>query len=266
MSQRNPSPTSAEPTTRRRNAGRAGGLLAAAVTAGAVLAAAGPSWAAVGANSSAYALAVHKVVGIVTVPATPTSTYPSGGNNSAVPLDLGALGKVGVLNADTSGNQGNGTSTAFASAADVALLAVAPSLPAISADAVSATCSDDAPATPTGSTTLTNAKLGPTSALDLHPAANDTVLNVPGVAKVVLNQQSLKGGVLTVNAIHVQLGTNGALGDIVIGHVSCGPNVQTAAADAFSFQQLPLILGGIAVLVLIGAGVRFGVRRLSTSA
>ncbi|MDT4981311.1 MAG: hypothetical protein QOG07_3190, partial [Pseudonocardiales bacterium] len=32
--------------------------------------------------------------------------------------------------------------------------------------------------------------------------------------------------------------------------------------DAFSFQNLPIILGGIAVLAMIGMAVRTGTRRL----
>lgn len=226
----------------------------------------GPANAAVGANSTAYGISVHNVVGVVSIPATPQSTFPPGSNESSVPLDLGSLGKVGVLNADTSGDTTTGQSSAFASAADVALLEQKPSLPAISADAVSATCNDTAPNTPTGSTTLTNATLGGTTVLDVKPAANDVVLNVSGVAKVILNQQSLSNGKLTVNAIHIILGSNGSLGDIIIGHVTCGPNVPTAVGDAFSFQQLPFILAGLGVLVLVGFGVRAGARRVRGAA
>jgi len=223
--------------------------------------AATPAFAAphTGANASAYGASVHKVIGIVTIPPTPVSTFPSGGSTSSVPLNLGALGNLGVLTASTSGNDGTGTSAALGRVANVALLKTG-ALPAISADAVQATCTGTAPGAPTGASTIVNGKLGGTTLINVTPAPNTTLLNVPGLVRITLNQQTLTGGVLTVDAIHITLGPGASLGDIVLGNAVCGPNV--AVVDAFSFASTPIILGGVAVLLLVAFGARIGYRRL----
>lgn len=222
---------------------------------------AGPAAAAGGTSqSSAYGASIHKVLGIVTVPPTPTSQYQPGGTNSSVPLNLGALGNLGVLTAITAGDYGNGISSATGRVANVALLKTG-ALPAISADAVEASCAQNAPAQATGSSTIVNGKLGGSTLINATPAPNTVLLNLPGLVRIVLNQQYTDGnGVFQVNAIHIQLGTAGALGDIVLGHADCGKN--TPAVAAFSFGNTPLILGGIAVLLAITFGLLAGIRRL----
>ncbi|MDP9091562.1 MAG: choice-of-anchor P family protein [Actinomycetota bacterium] len=218
-----------------------------------------------GANSSAYGVSASLLSGAVNVPPTPVSTFPPGGTSHLVSVNLGAVGSVGVSDATTSGDSTAGTSSATAALTNVALLAL-PSVAAITADAVQATCSDTAPGAPTGSTTLTNAKLGGNTVLDVSPAANTKLINLPPLAVVTLNEQFTNAGMLTVNAIHIVLGPvvngQGSLGDIIIGHVTCGPNAPSAVGDAFSFQNLPVILGGLAVIVLVGFGIRTGIRRL----
>lgn len=233
-------------------------LLAVAGLAGLL---AGPAAAAGGTSqSNAYGASIHKVLGIVTVPPTPTSHYQPGGTNSSIPLNLGALGNLGVLTATTAGDYGNGVSSADGKVANVALLKTG-ALPAVSADAVEASCSQNAPAPATGSSTIVNGKLGGTTLINATPAANTVLLNVPGLVRIVLNQQYTDGtGVFNVNAIHIQLGTAGALGDIVLGHADCGKN--TPAVAAFSFGNTPLILGGIAVLLAIAFGLVAGIRRM----
>lgn len=204
--------------------------------------------------------------GTVHVGPLPNSNYPADpGEHDVAIVDLGTLGQVGAVRALTTGDT-KGNSTAFASAADVALVNnVANSFPAVSAELISATCTASGTAT-SGSSVFTNASIAGTALVNATPSANTVLLNTPGLLKVVLNEQTDSGGVLTVNALHVYLGpiVNGAgtLGDVIVAHATCGPNTPVVIGAAFSFQDLPIILGGIAVLVVIGLGVRAGARRI----
>jgi hypothetical protein len=220
------------------------------------------------ANSSAFGLeTIHPVLGLVSVSPQASITFPPGGTNNVLQVSLGALGGVGAVDTSAHGDTNAGTSSATSHIADVALLQPlgVPAFQGITASAVDASCSDNAPAAPTGSTTLTNAFLGSTQAIDISPAANDVLVNLPNLVRIVLNEQTTdSNGTLTVNAIHITLGTNGALGELVIGHVTCGPN--TPAVAAFSFGETPFILGGIAVLLALVFGIRAGVRRMHAQA
>lgn len=247
--------------------GRFGIALAAA--AGLFAAIAAPALAVdPNANSSAFGLRTipHKpILGLIAIQPQAQITFPPGGTNNALAVNLGALGGVGVIDTSATGNQAAGTSAATSHIADVALLsALNAAFPGISASAVDASCNDAAPAAPTGSTSLANAHLGANQVIDLSPAPNDVLLNLPGLVKLTLNEQTLSGGVLTVNAIHLQLGTNGSLGDLVIAHVTCGPNAPQT--PAFNFGETPIILGGIAVLLALVFGIRAGLRRTRAQA
>lgn len=68
-------------------------------------------------------------------------------------------------------------------------------------------------------------------------------------------------GTYSVTGLHVAL-LGGGGGFVDLAHVTVGPNVPTAATDAFSFQNLPIIIGGLAVLFLLAYGVRVGSRRV----
>lgn len=225
-----------------------------------------------GANSSAFGISATVLSGAVNVPPTPTSTFPPGGTTHLASVNLGTLGAVGAVNATTAGNSAAGTSSATGSAANVGLLRNAlTAFPAISADLVSATCRDAAPAAPVGSSTFTNVSISGKALLNVNPSPNTKLLNLPGVLVVTLNEQHTRAnGVFEVNAIHVELGpivnNKGTLADVIIGQATCGPNAQTAPGAAFSFQDLPVILGGLALLIALGFGVRAGVRRLHHAA
>lgn len=257
------------PTTTRRAA--RGIAIAGAVGALALTVAPAAQALDPGANASAFGISANLLSGTINVTPTPTSTYPPGGTNSVASVSLGTLGQVGAVNATTAGDSTAGTSSASGSVANVALLSVAPQVPGISADAVDATCSDTAPGAPTGQTTLTNAKLSTNAVLDLHPAANTKLINLPGVAVVTLNEQITSNGALTVNAIHIQLGpvnssNVGTLGDVILGSATCGPNAVTAPVDAFSFGSTPVIIVALALVIAAGFAVRTGMRRVSRRA
>lgn len=65
----------------------------------------------------------------------------------------------------------------------------------------------------------------------------------------------------SVSALHISL-LNNALAQADLAKVTVGPNAPTGDVDAFSFQNLPVIFGGIAALIALGYGIRFGVRRV----
>jgi hypothetical protein len=88
------------------------------------------------------------------------------------------------------------------------------------------------------------------------------------LVKLTTNFQTLNGsgepeadgsGIYSTTGLHLAL--LGTVGTVDLAKVTVGPNVPTAVSDAFSFQELPLILGGIAILVMLGFAGRFGVRR-----
>jgi hypothetical protein len=251
-------------------------LKSRAVRFGLALAAAGGLFAATAApalaldphaNSSAYGLkTVKPILGLLSIPSQANITFPPGGTNNALSVNLGALGGVGVIDTSATGNQSAGSSAATSHIADVALLgALNSAFPGLSANAVEASCSANAPAQPTGATTLVEAHLGQSQVINVSPAPNDVLLNLPGLVKLTLNQQFTDAnGSLNVNAIRLQLGTNGALGDLIIAHAQCGPNAPQG--PVFNFGETPIILGGIAVLLALVFGIRAGIRRTHAQA
>jgi hypothetical protein len=222
-----------------------------------ILLPAAPASAAPGdANSSAYALKVNVLAGTINVGPLATHTCPPtpGGTTSVVSASLGALGSARVLNGSATCDT-SGVSSATGSAANVALLGgVVTSLPAITATLISATCSANGSPPPLGSSTFVGATLG-TTAIVANPAPNTTILNVPSVIQVILNEQTLAGGVLTVNALHVIVGPGGILGDIIIGHAVCGPNTPVVGVPIFT-NIFYVGLGAIAIVALGGYLVR----------
>ncbi|HEY3629807.1 MAG TPA: hypothetical protein VGL21_02865 [Jatrophihabitantaceae bacterium] len=65
----------------------------------------------------------------------------------------------------------------------------------------------------------------------------------------------------SVSALHISL-LNNSLAEADLAKVTVGPNAATGDVDAFSFSNLPIIFGGIAALIALGYGLRFGVRRV----
>ena len=95
--------------------------------------------------------------------------------------------------------------------------------------------------------------------------APNTSFTVPGVASVVVNEQTLASpgtGDLVVNAIHITVLGGGAQ-DIIIGHAECGPAPSAEGAPLASGTGLKLGLGLLACGGL--AGSLIWLRRLRTS-
>jgi hypothetical protein len=152
---------------------------------------------------------------------------------------------TGVLNVSASGNAATPSSQASASVATVKAFE---SL--ISADAISSTCNATASGT-SGSTTLVNAVIPGVLNVSANPAPNTTLLNVGGIAKIVLNEQttSNSGGAtsITVNAVHIYLNLAPvATGDIIIAQSHC---------DTSSGNVVPVgTIGVLGVTALAGLG------------
>jgi hypothetical protein len=166
---------------------------------------------------------------------------------------------AGIINARTEG--GNlGSHAGFAtSSASVADLRVGPATsPAITATLIASKCTSNGDGS-TGSSTLTNVRvLGVLVAV--NPAPN-TVIPIPGVGSVTLNEQVRPTNgpgdtSIIVQAIHVRL--NGVLGtgDIVVAESRCrakGPDVVPVA---------PLGLIGVTAMLGMGfAGMQWKKRR-----
>jgi len=135
-------------------------------------------------------------------------------------------------------------------------------LAVLRADAVTAECTARSDGTTTGSATLVNARItDPTGAVTLlalpvNPGPN-TVLGVPGVADLILNEQSSAApGQLSVSALDVTLlGAPNSAARVRLGTVTCGPNARTAPIPLVAWRGLPvagatiLVVGAVALLI-----------------
>ncbi|MFF2957198.1 choice-of-anchor P family protein [Kitasatospora sp. NPDC057965] len=248
--------------TSRRTRNRTRLLAGAALTATLVCTAA-PAWAALAApQAKAYVVAADAVGSLVSVSPMPSSTYPSGGTNTLAGVHLGPFATDSVLTATTSGDPQAGTSGASAT---VDSLGVDLTLATVSLTGVNSTCT----ATPTGATG-SGLIAGGTVRVPLLPAitlqagaAPNTQVNVPGVATIVLNEQTTDAnGVLTVNAVRIALLPilNGA--NLTIGHAECGGAAPAEAVPMINPQVAAV--GGAAALAT-AAGV-FLLRRRNGAA
>ncbi len=170
-----------------------------------------------------------------TLAATPTVSLPSTGGgpftDSVASVNLTGILSTGVLDISTAGGNLNshaGYATSSASVADVDVLSGV-----LTADVIASTCTSNGDGS-SASTTLTNASVSGGSALAVNPAPN-TVVTLPGVGTITLNEQTgtdVVGSIstITVTAIHVHLTGVLASGDVYISRSVCevtGPDVLT---------------------------------------
>lgn len=127
-----------------------------------------------------------------------------------------------LLNASATRDDLTGEVNSRASTADVRLGLLTPNAP-ISATIFEATCRATQDGN-TGGTRLVGLQSGPlTDPIGASPSPN-TVINVPGIASVTINEQISNGdGSLTVNAIHIRLLGSIGTGDVIISSATCGP-------------------------------------------
>jgi hypothetical protein len=111
-----------------------------------------------------------------------------------------------------------------------------------------------------------------------HPSVNYTrtgvLTNVGDRYRIVYNEQFVDpDGSITVNAVHMYLLGDIAIGESIIGQVRCsthgaafpmtpppGPGVITAPNDSGSGSALPLVLAGVGLLVVVAVVVVLAVR------
>jgi hypothetical protein len=184
-------------------------------------------------------------------PLPSVTLLPGGGSvsnsvaNVCLPAPACNVLQTGVLQVSSSGTLGpTGGSTSSASVVNVA--ALTGTAAALTAQAVSSTCTVTATSA-SGSTTIVGGSFGG-QALAVNPAPN-TTLTLDGVT-VILNEQTTTGGPgnfgITVNAIHIHMGPTFPLGqgDIIISQSRCGeqgPNVTIPVAPAGIFGATALV-------------------------
>ena len=81
-----------------------------------------------------------------------------------------------------------------------------------------------------------------------------SAFGLPAAPKAAVKDPSVSG-------LHISL-VNNSLAVADLAKVTVGPHAPTGDVDAFSFSNLPIIFGGIAALIALGYGLRFGVRRV----
>lgn len=185
---------------------------------------------------SAYALSANVGVlgGGITVqvgPISNTGELPADGgmiDKSLVSLSTGAplAIEAGILDASTTGSGNMTVSDASVLSADVDIA----SLLTVGADVIQATakatCTNGV-GSATGTSNLANlaiSALGLPVDLSAGFAPNTTIV-VPGLARIVLNEQYVAGGRLVVNALHITVGgilAGAVTADVVISHVEAG--------------------------------------------
>jgi hypothetical protein len=222
----------------------------ASLVAGAIMATAGPA-AAASPNSADGAAAT----GIITLDPVAPATYPGTSPNTVATLNVANLITTGIIT-DTAD-----ATTASSTIADPAVTLSA--LATVRARTITSSCAFD-PNTDavTGTATLANARVAIVGAaniaLDANPAPN-TGVDVPGVASIVLNQQTTAAdGTLTVNAIAITL--LGSTQTITIGTSVCNA-ASLAPVPVLPGMALPIGLGALGVFGLGGLGFVMARRR-----
>jgi hypothetical protein len=222
----------------------AGGLIGALAIA--VVATVPTAYAEPTLNGSAFAVAVDVKTGddaLVSVPRLPSATYHPGGDESVVKLAGEAVvdkshGIVSakVLNAASTAE--DGTLTSRSSAAELRIELPSPTTKVVralslTAELVTASCATGPDGT-TAESELADIRLatlaglrktivGANGAVKLKAPKPNTTIGVPGVAKVVLNEQIKSPHGVTVNAVHVYLlpALKLLYGDLIIGQATC---------------------------------------------
>ncbi len=228
-------------------------LAAGAAAVGGVLCAAMPAHAALTSpQAQAYVVSANAFGSFAAVSPTPLSTYPPGGTQTVIGLNVGPIASSSTLTSTTAGDPAAGTSAASATVQQMSVnLLVATA----SVTGINATCN----ATPTGATGNGTIAAGTVTAPLLPPlaltanAGPNTVVDIPGIVTVTLNEQSTDAnGVLTVNAVHLKvLGGNGA--DVILGHAQCGGAPPVQAVPMVS----PEVGAGVTAAAAVGGVVYF---------
>ncbi|MGW2706341.1 choice-of-anchor P family protein [Streptomyces sp. NPDC001340] len=193
--------------------------------------------------AKAYVASADAIGSIVAVAPVPVSTYPPGGTTTQVSLTAGPFVNSSTLTAITAGDPVAGTSSASATVQTINA-DFGTAVGSLGLTGVRSSCN----ATPTGATgsgVIASGSVAfdglPGIALQANAAPN-TVVNVPSLGQVTLNEQSTDAnGVITVNAVHLKLLPAFGGANVIVGHVECGgaapaPTI-TKAAEEDSFVE-----------------------------
>lgn len=232
-----------------RRGGLIGLVAVATLAAGALPASAAPGdGSAYGASAS---LSLLGGIGPITAGKFARASTDGPNDDSLASADVPSVLSLGVINtaAHRDGSTGQVDSSASTADVKVGLLAGNP----ITAKLVAASCVATEKGV-SGSSTLTDLKLGKLGKVDASPAPN-TKVELPGVLSVTFNEQiDNSDGSLTVNAIHVRL-LGGALssigsGDVIVSSATCGPAALPVPMASGIGLWIGLGVLGVAVLPL----------------
>ncbi|RLK54061.1 choice-of-anchor P family protein [Actinokineospora cianjurensis] len=166
------------------------------------------------------------------------------GQAQVASVDVSGVATAGVASSAASRDDETGVVHAEASLADVAV--VLSGLGTIGA--IKVTC-DATQAGVSGTTSLADVALTGVT-LPLDPAPN-TVVGVPGIATITLNEQiRAADGTLTVGGVHLRLEALGSGGDLVLGGAVCG-----VAAPPMPMASGSGLWAGIGLLALVALPV-----------
>lgn len=239
------------------------GIILAAM-AGSLVLAATPAALAAPATQSPEGIGLVATGTLLTVAPTPDATTATPNPSNVASATVATILTATVLSAQVSGN----TTTAGVAGLNTTGIAGA-ILGAISAGAISSTCTANSGGTFSESTNVANLNiLGAT--FNGSPAAN-TALSVTlplGItaASVTLNEQVAGpvAGSQTVNAVHIHLATLIATEDIYIASSTCGPF--DASVPLAGGKGLAIGLGACGLLGLSATAVGWHRRRRYTHA
>jgi hypothetical protein len=171
-----------------------------------------------------------QATGLVTLTKQPDATLSTPSPSNVASAAVGLLLTTGVLHAAVT--QGSGTETATATVASVGSPLVGGL--GLTTGVITTTCTANEGENTTGSVNIVNLNFGTTTLTgNISP---NTSVNVPGVASVVVNEQTPASpgtGDLVVNAIHITVLGESAQ-DIIIGHAECGPAPSSTGAPLAS--------------------------------
>jgi hypothetical protein len=168
---------------------------------------------------------VNVIGGALGIPNTPHQEQPPGGTTTVASLP-GAVASVATAAILTATATSSGSSASVANVS--AINGIVPGMTnALTADAVSSQCSGT-----TGSSSLVNAVAANAIPLNAAPPPNTTV-PIPAVGALVLNEQIVDAGGITVRAVRLNVNVFGVVvGEVVISESACLAGIEALAAEA----------------------------------
>ena len=219
---------------RRTRRTRAAAAVAGAALFAGTFALSGTAGAEPSGDATGVAAILETVFTTTEVPPTPTVVSPPGGSDSVLSVDQAGLVSTGVLNVSSVVDGDTVNSAASVIDADVFAGLV-------TADAVSSECTA-APEGADGTASWVGAEAAGTP-LEANPPPN-TTFEIPGLASIVLNEQTRESDGIIVDALHATIQTPfGVFAEIIISESACFAGDEATAAVATSLSGDPNLTG-----------------------